>query len=182
MKNPFKLFDNLFINLINKKMNNKFFSFLFYYITNLGGPFFLIGLVIVLIVLGNDMRSLGIEIALALGVSTIVVQILKRTFSRNRPYWILENLNTYGIDLRDYSFPSGHSAASFSVCTIIALNFPAFSLLIMFVAILVAVSRIYLAVHYPTDVLAGIIIGIVSSLIVHYKLYPFLSFYFQNKF
>ncbi|WP_240648997.1 phosphatase PAP2 family protein [Anaerosphaera multitolerans] len=143
---------------------------------------FLIGLVIILFILEDNMRSLGFEIACALIVSSIIVQVLKRTFSRNRPYWILKNLNTYGIDLSDYSFPSGHSAASFSTCTIIALNYPKIALFVIFIGFLVAISRIYLAVHYPTDVLAGIIIGVISSLIVHYKLYELISTYIQNNF
>lgn len=181
MKNPFKSFDSFFIDLINQKMRCRFSNFLFYYITNLGGVFSLVSFVLILLII-NITRNLGIEVMLSLIVSTIVVQILKRTFARNRPYWILENLNTYGIDLSDYSFPSGHSAGSFSVAIIIALNFKELGLLFLTLALLVAISRIYLAVHYPTDVVAGILIGIISGFIVHYKLYPLAMTYLENNF
>lgn len=182
MKNPFKAFDNFFINLINKQMRNPFFDFLFYHITNIGGAISLITITALLIFFGKGKyKVLGIKIAFALILSGIIVQILKRIFTRSRPYWILKNLNTYGIDLRDYSFPSGHSAASFAVAVIIALNFPKISIVVIMLALLIAISRIYLAVHYPTDVAAGIIIGIVSSLLVNYKLYPLINLYIKNK-
>lgn len=175
MKNPFKAFDNFFINLINKKIRNRFFDFFFYYFTNLGGLISLVSLTLILLLFpGDRYRYLGIQLGMTLVLSGIIVQLLKRIFTRNRPYWILDNLNTYGLDLSDYSFPSGHSAASFSVAMILALNIPKYAFVFLILAFLIAVSRIYLAVHYPTDVTAGIIIGIISSLIVYYKLYPFL--------
>ncbi|CDZ75140.1 membrane-associated phospholipid phosphatase [Peptoniphilus sp. ING2-D1G] len=181
MKNPFKSFDDFLINLINKKMSNKLFDFLFYHITNLGGVISLTLLILLLLFFEGKLRVFGIELIVALAVTTAIVQILKRTFTRNRPYWILENLNTYGIDLSDYSFPSGHSAASFSVATVIALNYQKITLLIIFVALLIAISRIYLAVHYPTDVVAGVLIGTLCSLIVHYKVFPaFLEYIKDN--
>ena len=182
MKNPFKTFDNFFINLINKQLRNKYFDFLFYHITNLGGALSLVSLTGILVIfMRGKYRQLGFKMATTLVFSAIIVQILKRIFTRNRPYWILENLNTFGIDLRDYSFPSGHSAASFSVAVIIALNFKGLAFIAIFLAVLIALSRIYLAVHYPTDVAAGIIIGIVSSFIVQYRLYPFISMLIKNK-
>lgn len=182
MKNPLKTFDNFLINLINKQLRNPFFDMLFYHITNLGGAISLISLTLILIIFGKGRyRIIGYKVALSLIFSGIIVQILKRVFTRNRPYWILDNLNTFGIDLSDYSFPSGHSAASFSVAVILGLNMPKFAIVIIIIASLIAISRIYLAVHYPTDVAAGIIIGIISSLIVNYKLYPYISLLISSK-
>lgn len=181
MKNPLKKFDNFFINLINGKMSNRYFDFLFFHITNLGGVLSLLSIVTLLLVFKNS-RRLGIEVALSLLLTTIIVQILKRIFSRNRPYWILENLNTYGIDLSDYSFPSGHSAASFSIALIVALNYRYLAFIVILLAFIIALSRIYLAVHYPTDVLAGVIIGIICAFIVHYKGFPIIITYIENRF
>lgn len=182
MKNPFKAFDNFFINLINKQIRNPFFDFLFYHITNLGGATSLVILTVLLMFFGKgSYRTLGIKMAMTLIFSGIIVQILKRVFTRNRPYWILENLNTFGIDLSDYSFPSGHSAASFSVAVIISLNIPKLTLVVIIIASLIAISRIYLAVHYPTDVAVGIIIGVISSFIVEYKLYPLLYAFIKSR-
>ena len=163
-------------------MNNKFFNFMFYYITHLGGLVFLSLLTLSLLFIKGQPRKLGLEILLGQVLTSAIVQILKRIFLRNRPYWILDNLNTYGIDLSDYSFPSGHSAASFSVATIVACNYSNLALIVFILAGLVAISRIYLAVHYPTDVLAGIIIGVASSLAVHYFIFSALYVYLENKF
>lgn len=182
MKNPFKMFDNFFIKLINQKMNNTYSNFLFYHITNLGGPISVVLVPTILFIIGDKMRELSIEIILSLILSTLIVQILKRIFSRNRPYWILKNLNTFGIDLSDYSFPSGHSAAAFTIAMTIALNYPGIKIAILIVASLIAISRIYLGVHYPTDVLAGIIIGIGASLFVHENIYEIAITYLRGKF
>lgn len=182
MKNPFKMFDNFFIKLINQKMNSKYTNFIFYYITNLGGPFFVVGVTLLLFIIGANMRELSYEIIVSLVLSTLIVQILKRIFSRSRPYWILKNLNTFGIDLSDYSFPSGHSTAAFTLAITVGLNYPGIKVLVIALAVLVAISRIYLGVHYPTDVLAGILIGVFSSILVHEQIYYLVITYIRGKF
>jgi len=87
--------------------------------------------------------------------------------ARERPYNILQNINTFGIKLKDYSFPSGHTTASFSIATVLSLNIPQLMIPVLILALMVGVSRIYLAVHYPSDVLVGVILGIVSSFATH---------------
>ena len=66
--------------------------------------------------------------------------------------------------LHDYSFPSGHTAAAFTA--VAALWFAGqkrFSLIVLILAVLIAFSRLYLYVHYPTDVLGGVVIGILCG-------------------
>ena len=172
MKNPFKAFDDYFLDHINKKLKNKYFDFFFYNYTNIAGPGFLGILSVFMLVIGKRwIGSAATEMVLALVISTIVAQILKRIISRSRPYWVSKNLNTYGIDLRDYSFPSGHTTAAFTVATTFSLYYPKMAALFIVMAFLVAVSRTYLAVHYPTDVLAGVIIGIIVGYVVHMYVY-----------
>jgi len=57
--------------------------------------------------------------------------------------------------LKDYSFPSGHTSASFAIATTIAFNMPRLSIVAFILAFAIGISRIYLGVHYPTDVMAG---------------------------
>ena len=169
LKNKLKIFDDFFIELINRRMRNKYFDYLMYRLTNLGGALFSSLVIFLLIVFGDKkLQKIGVEIFVVLFFSQLIVHTLKRLLSRERPYKILEHLNTFGIQLKDYSFPSGHTAASFSIATTIALNIPRLSILVFVLAIIVGLSRVYLGVHYPTDVAAGFFIGFLSSLIIHY--------------
>lgn len=168
MKNKFERFDDKFIELINRRMRNKYFDYIMLKITNLGGALFSSLILFILLLFGSRRYKLiGVEMFFALTISQIIVHSLKRILSRERPYKILEQLNTFGINLKDYSFPSGHSAASFSIATTLALNVPKLSALVFIIAIIIGISRIYLGVHYPTDVAAGIVIGFSISLILH---------------
>lgn len=168
MKNKLKKFDDIFIELINKRMRSKYFDYIMPKVTNLGGPLFSSSILFVLLLLGNrKYKLIGFEMFCALTIGQIIVHSLKKILSRERPYKILEQLNTFGINLKDYSFPSGHTAASFSIATSLALNVPRLSIIVFIVAIVVGISRIYLGVHYPTDVAAGIVIGFSIALIIH---------------
>lgn len=175
MKNKLKRFDDIFIELINRKMRNRYFDYIMYRITHLGGAPFSAFVLFALLFFGdNTFKNIGIEIFISLSISQVIVHSLKILLSRERPYNILEQLNTFGINLKDYSFPSGHSAASFSIATTLALNIPKISVVVFTIAIIIGISRIYLGVHYPTDVAAGIIIGFLTSLFVYLYLASFI--------
>lgn len=164
-----KIFDDFFMELINRRMRNRYFDYLMYRLTNLGGALFSSLVIFGMIVFGdNKLQKIGVEIFVVLFFSQLIVHSLKRLLSRERPYKILEHLNTFGIQLKDYSFPSGHTAASFSIATTIALNIPRLSILVFLIAIIVGLSRVYLGVHYPTDVAAGFFIGFLTSIIIHF--------------
>ena len=90
--------------------------------------------------------------------------ILKPIVARPRPYSINKTIKLLVPSLRDYSFPSGHTAASFA--SVSALYFAGRKRLAvgaLVVSILIAFSRMYLYVHYPTDVLGGLIIGLLCG-------------------
>lgn len=176
MKNIFERFDYFFINLINGKMRNNFFDKFMYIITDLGGAIASSIFTFSLILFGNkSWKLIGLEAFVVLGISQIIVQTLKILLSRERPYNIIEKLNTFGIELKDYSFPSGHTTASFSIAATLSLNIPEISIIVFFLASIIGISRIYLGVHYPTDVLAGIILGVSTSIIVHMFLIEFIN-------
>lgn len=176
MKKIFKRFDNHFIHLINTRIKNKYLDKIMYRVTDLGGAIFTSLFATALVVFGDrQVKLMGLEAITALTFGQIFVQSLKKLFSRERPYKILQQLHTFGIDLSDYSFPSGHTTASFSLATTIALNMPKFAVLVFFMALIIAMSRIYLGVHYPTDVAAGIILGVSASLAVHLYFLPIVG-------
>lgn len=181
MKNKLKRFDDLFIELINEKMNTRHLDRFMYRITDFGGAICTSLFLFILILLGNQkMKYIGFESLIALTISQSIVFLLKKTLSRERPYKIIEHLNTFGIDMKDYSFPSGHTTASFSIATTIALNMPRTSIYIFLLAMIIGISRIYLGVHYPTDVAAGIILGLSASLMVHFYVLEYINEFAQK--
>lgn len=176
MKEKLKRFDRYFIELINNRIKTRHLDSFMYRVTNLGGVFFTSLTVLIIIFFGsNKNKYLGFEVLISITICQIVVYTLKAILSRERPYNILEHLHTFGIEMKDYSFPSGHSAASFSIATIVALNIPRLSIYVFALAMIIGVSRIYLGVHYPTDVAAGVILGFSISLMVHLYLLDYIK-------
>jgi len=96
-------------------------------------------------------------------VELCVYLLIKFIIRRPRPsYNILEI--RHRMSLPDpYSFPSGHAAASFVMATLLSHFFPAIAVPLYAVAVLIGVSRIYNGLHYPSDVLAGWILGAASA-------------------
>ncbi|MDI3537810.1 MAG: hypothetical protein PWP30_2292, partial [Eubacteriaceae bacterium] len=95
--------------------------------------------------------------------------------ARPRPYEVVPGLQ-YLIEKQDtYSFPSGHSGSSFAAALTIFLNFPkTYGIPAMILAALIAFSELYVGVHYLSDVLGGIIIGAVITVLV-YKTSEFIA-------
>lgn len=112
-------------------------------------------------------KAAGIQTLLSHGLAALVVNGLKHLIGRPRPKfahsgeWQIVPSWASGLD----SFPSGHSAASFAVATVLAKRFPAFGPLCISVAAFVALSRILRGSHFPTDVLGGAVVGAISGAI-----------------
>ena len=140
-------------------------------ITKLGdaGIFWIILTLLFLII--PKMRKTGIIMAAALIMDLLICNVAART----RPYDVNTSVQLLVAKLHDYSFPSGHTAASFASVTALYLAGekklwkPALVL-----ACLIAVSRLYLYVHYPTDVLGGMVFGILAGY-VGYLMVKFLE-------
>ena len=116
-----------------------------------------------------QMRKTGVIMAAALIVDLLLCNVLlKNLVARTRPYDVNTGVQLLVTKLHDYSFPSGHTAASFA--SVAALYFAGEKKLwksALVLACLIAVSRLYLYVHYPTDVLGGLLLGIASAVIAY---------------
>ena len=92
--------------------------------------------------------------------------ILKNIIARTRPYEVVEGLNRIIGAQSDFSFPSGHSGASFAVAVVMFMEMPKkYGVPALIVATLIAFSRLYVGVHYPFDVIAGVLTGTIYDVI-----------------
>ncbi len=89
---------------------------------------------------------------------------LKQIVARTRPYDAIPDLVPLVARLTDFSFPSGHSAAAFSAAGVFVKTLPKrFGIPLFLFAVVIALSRLYVGVHYPSDVLCGVISGLLIS-------------------
>lgn len=112
-------------------------------------------------------RRVGYMCATALVTDLLSVNLILKTFIRRaRPYEMIEGLTNLIGEQSDFSFPSGHTAASFAVATVLLLRCPKkISIPGLILAILISLSRLYVGVHYPTDILGGVVVGILCGLV-----------------
>lgn len=89
--------------------------------------------------------------------------VLKNSIKRQRPNDILQEFVAYLVPSDRFSFPSGHTAAAFVMATIVSYFYPPFTYLAYAVAVMIGSSRVLLGVHFPTDILAGMVLGLCSA-------------------
>lgn len=110
-------------------------------------------------------RKSGAILAVALGVDLLLCnRILKPVIARVRPFDVNTAVRLLIVRPGDFSFPSGHTAASFTA--VAALYFAGERKLwkpALVLAVLIAFSRLYLYVHYPTDILGGVAVGVIAG-------------------
>lgn len=159
-------FDNRVFRIFNTNLRSSYLDILMVCMTNLGGAGVSIFTCLVLVLYGLNIDGLGQSAVIALTGSHLVVRLIKKFVSRRRPYMVLDDVNLKdGYILKDYSFPSGHTAACFSLAVVISSYFPPVAPFVLLIALLTGISRIYLGVHYPTDVFIGALIGSIFGLL-----------------
>lgn len=102
----------------------------------------------------------GVCMIISLIITVVIVNIvLKHSVQRLRPFQVDRSIVPL-ITPSDYSFPSGHTASSFAASTSILLQYRKWGIAAIVLAGVIAFTRLYLFVHFPTDVLVGMLIGI----------------------
>lgn len=155
------------------------------FVTSLGDKgtlWIVIGVLFLLLgIKGRKWRERGLLVLLSLAANALICNLLlKPLVGRTRPYDLLG----YEILIRrlgDSSFPSGHTSASFAAATALYAINRRWGIAAYILAVLIGFSRLYLGVHFPTDVFIGAIIGILAAKGVQWVLEKKLHFTFHSE-
>lgn len=132
------------------------------------GDFGMVWIAIILLLSLEEGTKNAVQLVLvALLLATVVGQVtIKSLVKRLRPCHKYPEVQLLVPVPNDHSFPSGHTASSFACATVIYYFFPTFGIFCLLFACLMAFSRIYLFVHYLSDVIFAMFLGIVVGLLV----------------
>lgn len=113
-------------------------------------------------------RRVGILSLIALVASFLIDNIiLKNLVARIRPYELVSKVQCLIEKQNDYSFPSGHTGSAFAAAMVMFFKLPKkYSIWCVIFAFIIGFSRLYLGVHYPSDVIMGAVIGTIIAIIV----------------
>lgn len=161
------MLDNYILLIIKKYIKNKYLDILMPIITIMGN----LGLIWIIIAFGlffnKPYKVIGEIILITLVISTIIGEgIVKHLVRRIRPCNDISDINLLITKPMSYSFPSGHTLSSFAIAEVLSVSFNKYSLIFIGMASLIALSRLYLYVHYPTDIIGGIALGLLCSKLV----------------
>lgn len=151
------------------KLHSSVLNIIMKFFTTLGDNGYLwIGLCIVLICIPKT-RKIGIFAAITLAVEFILNDlVIKNIVARERPFIQHSDIKLLISPPHGYSFPSGHSASSFATAFAVFLRNKKIGIPCLVAAALIAFSRLYFYVHFPTDVLAGILFGTAIAVIIYF--------------
>ncbi|MBN2908424.1 phosphatase PAP2 family protein [Polycladomyces sp. WAk] len=145
---------------VNRQWKSRMMDWLMCRLTHLGGAFCTITFLVVWwLFTSSPMKQWAVEGFAALAGSHLAVRACKHYLPRIRPHLRLSELYAFPDALTDYSFPSGHTTAAFSIATVFVLHAPWSAAIWLPLACLIGLSRMYLALHYPTDVVMGAVLG-----------------------
>ena len=157
------------LNFIYDNFRCAFLNPIMVLISNLGNGGFIFIVATIILLLNKKTRKIGLTFAISLIIGFIIVNlIMKPTIARIRPYEINQAVILLSGKMHDYSFPSGHTLAGFEFATAVFLYNKKWGLISYIFALLMGFSRLYLYVHFPTDVICGAILGVLFSIISYY--------------
>jgi membrane-associated phospholipid phosphatase len=157
------------INLERNKSLDPSFKFITNSVSplSIGAPIAILGVGI--IQKDSSLKSKGIFMVEALCVNAFTTTALKLAFKRDRPFVTYPFLDKQA-EAGSYSFPSGHTSTAFTLATSLSMAYPKWYVVVpsYVYACAAGYSRMHLGVHYPSDVLAGAIVGVGSTVLSHY--------------
>lgn len=163
------LLDERILYYIQRKLKCRTLDFIFPKISAVGNGGFIWIFISAILMFNKDYRKVGLLVLLGLSVGFILCNLcLKPLAARPRPCWNNESIKLLIPVPHDYSFPSGHTISSVTASIILSVSIK-FGCIAIPIAVLISFSRLYLYVHYPSDIATSVISGIlISSLILYF--------------
>ena len=157
--------DSSILLLIQDFLRNNTLTSVFIFITNLGNRGFIWTLISIVLFIFPKTRKIGCMGICALILSMVINNmVLKNLVERSRPFDTITTLVPLIHKPADFSFPSGHTASAFAAGYLFYRKLPKkIGIPILILAFSIGISRLYLGVHYPSDVIAGMLCGITIS-------------------
>ena len=152
---------------IQAHIRNIALDYIMIFFTKFGELGFCWILLSLVLLINKKYRRVGFLTLVAIALGAIVGDIvLKHLVQRPRPFVAWPNISLIIKAPQTFSFPSGHALSSFAAATVLAKYLRPWAIPLFILAFLVAFSRVYLFVHYPSDVLVGAILGILIGRLV----------------
>lgn len=160
---------NIDINILNwiqEVFRCSFLDWLMPILTSLGNAGIVWIAICIVLLINKKRRKYGIMIACALLLCLLIGNLsLKPMVGRLRPFDVNTAIDILIKKPMDFSFPSGHTMSSFAAATVLLYMDKKIGIISLALASIIGFSRLYLYVHYPSDVLVGLVIGIFLGLL-----------------
>jgi undecaprenyl-diphosphatase len=164
MMNSIQEFDNFLLLYIKNYLHTPFMDRVMVLFTTLGNMGIVWIVMAILLMISKRYRRIGFMALVAIILGAVLGEgILKHLVKRIRPSADIPAMKLLITKPLSFSFPSGHTTSSFAAAGILFRYFKKYAIGFFILASLIAFSRLYLYVHYPTDVLAGVVLGLICS-------------------
>ncbi len=161
-------FDMAILDLIQSNIRTGFMDAIMPFITQLGDAGLMWIILSIGLIIPKKTRKIGFVMIIALILNGIICNIiLKPMLARIRPFDVNTAIKLLINKPRDFSFPSGHTSASFTAASVLFFRKSKLFVPSLVLAFLISFSRLYLYVHYPSDVLAGLVLGVLCGYMGH---------------
>ena len=160
-------FDGAIMAWVQTHCHNAFTDWIFPVLTYLGEAGAAWIVLALVLLFRKKTRYAGLLALCAMAAGFLLGEVLlKNTVCRERPFALFPDYTALLISPPSgFSFPSGHTCASFAAATVLCRQFRKWGVPALILASLIGFSRIFLFVHFPTDVLAGMVLGIACGLL-----------------